>query len=135
MTTTKITHSCRRTVTGLVVLLTLLLATPAQAFRCGNRLVIENMLESQVRNACGDPASARHLGFTLRSIEPARRRGLSGRAYGLRYGGPAHYVQEVAVTELIYNFGPRKFMRRLVFEGGQLVSIEAIGYGYREPRE
>lgn len=135
MTSTKITNTCRRTGTGLVVLLALLLATPAQAFRCGNKLIIENMLESQVRNACGDPSSARHLGFALRSVEPARRRGLSGPAYRLRYGGPAHYVQEVAVTELIYNFGPRKFMRRLVFEGGKLVSIEAIGYGYRESRK
>lgn len=135
MATTMITHSDRRTVTGLVVLLTLLLATPAQAFRCGNRIVIKNMLETQVRIACGDPASARHLGFTLRSIEPLRRRDLSGRASGLRYSGPAHYLLEVAVTELVYNFGPRKFLRRLVFEGGKLVSIEAIGYGYREPRK
>lgn len=27
---------------------------------------------------------------------------------------------------------PRKLMRRLVFGGGVLVSIESLGYGYRE---
>ena len=45
-----------------------------------------------------------------------------------------HYTQEVVMTEYVYNFGPRKFMRRLIFEGGVLVSIETIGYGYRESR-
>ena len=42
--------------------------------------------------------------------------------------------QEVVITEYVYNFGPRKFMRRLLFEGGILVSIEKIGYGYRDER-
>jgi hypothetical protein len=36
------------------------------------------------------------------------------------------------VTAYAYNFGPRKLMRRLVFEAGILVSIESLGYGYRE---
>jgi len=36
------------------------------------------------------------------------------------------------VTELVYNFGPRKLMRKLRFEGGLLTSIETIGYGYRD---
>jgi hypothetical protein len=41
-------------------------------------------------------------------------------------------VQEVVVTEYVYNFGPRKLMRRLLFEGGVLVQIESLGYGYVE---
>jgi hypothetical protein len=42
------------------------------------------------------------------------------------------HTQEVAVTVFVYNFGPRMLMRRLVVEGSILVSIEALGYGYRE---
>ena len=49
----------------------------------------------------------------------------TGRSYGSLH-------QQVIVTEYIYNFGPRKFMRRLIFEGGVLVTIESIGYGYIE---
>jgi hypothetical protein len=36
------------------------------------------------------------------------------------------------VTEYVYNLGPRKLMRRLVFEGSVLVSVETLGRGYRE---
>ncbi len=112
-----------------LLLLALLLAAPAaHAFRCGNRIVVENMHELQVRNVCGEPASERHLGFVIRSVEVRGRRGLS--AY--LYSGYGFVTQEVSVTEYVYNFGPRKFMRRLVFEGGILVSIETIGYGFRE---
>jgi len=48
------------------------------------------------------------------------------------FPGYGRFVEEVALTEYVYNFGPRKFMRRLMFEGGVLVKIETIGYGYRE---
>jgi hypothetical protein len=48
------------------------------------------------------------------------------------FPGYGRFVEEVALTEYVYNFGPRKLMRRLMFEGGVLVKIETIGYGYRE---
>lgn len=118
--------------TGALLLLALLAASPAHAFRCGNKIVIENMHEQQVLNACGEPTAIRHLGYALRNVDLVYRRGvlpgLSG-GHGRNFEG---YTQEVVVTEYIYNFGPRKFMRRLVFEGGFLVSIETIGYGYHE---
>ena len=60
------------------------------------------------------PIESRHGGWTTRHFP----------GYGI--------AQEVVVTEYVYNFGPRKLMRRLVFEGGILVSIESLGYGYRE---
>ena len=50
------------------------------------------------------------------------------------FPGYGHYTEEVALTEYVYNFGPRKLMRRLLFEGGVLVKIETIGYGYREKK-
>ncbi len=114
------------------LLLALLATVPAHAFRCGNKLVREDMHEQQVRRACGEPTTVRHLGTAVRSVEiPTRRRLIPGVSTE-RYGYYGYYTQEVVITEYVYNFGPRKFMRRLLFEGGVLVSIEKIGYGYIE---
>jgi hypothetical protein len=88
----------------------LLLATdPAFAFRCGSKLVRDGMHEQQVIAACGEPTSVYY-----------------------RMPGVDHFATEVAITEFVYNFGPRKLMRRLIFEGNVLVEIETIGYGYIE---
>lgn len=109
----------------------LLVSTPAHAFRCGNRIVAENMHEAEVLRACGAPTTTRHIGRALRNINvPIRRHPMPGWAMS-RYPG-YEFTQEVIVTEYVYNFGPRKLMRRLVFEGGVLISIESLGYGYRE---
>ena len=105
-----------------------LASDPAHALRCGNRLVIDGMHESEVRAICGKPVSERRLGYVLRSHFD-RTHGLTTTRY---YGG---YHREVLVTELVFNFGPRKFMRKMRFEGGVLTSIETIGYGYREKRK
>jgi len=110
----------------------LLLAAPAHAFRCGNKLIKEDMHEQQVRVACGEPATRRYLGMAVRNVQFPARRAINGRLSGERNGHYGYYTQEVVITEYVYNFGPRKFMRRLLFEGGVLVSIEKIGYGYRE---
>lgn len=118
--------------TGVLLLFVLIAASPAHAFRCGNKIVIKNMHEQQVLNACGEPTTIRHLGYAVRNIEvPYRRRQLGGLS-SEHFPGFGYYTQEVVVTEFVYNFGPRKFMRRLVFEGGVLISIETIGYGYIE---
>lgn len=135
MDTVKANKLHRYVLVVICLLAALLLTSPAHAFRCGNRIVIKNMQVQQVRKACGDPTIERHLGFTVRAVEPPRRRGLSTYSSVSPHATLAYFTQEVAVTEYIYNFGPRKFMRRLVFEGGILVSIETIGYGYRESRE
>ncbi len=116
----------------LVTVLLVLLATPAHAFRCGNKLVREDMHEQQVLLACGEPTTKRYLGTAVRNVHiPTRRTYLPGVSSD-RDGRYGYFVQEVVITEYVYNFGPRKFMRRLLFEGGVLVSIERIGYGYRE---
>lgn len=110
--------------------LLLLAAGPAEAFRCGNRIVAEDMHEVEVRRACGTPTTMRHIGRTLRNINvpfEGRHGGWTTRHFP-GYG----FTQEVIVTEYVYNFGPRKLMRRLIFEGGVLVSIESLGYGYHE---
>ena len=88
------------------------------------------MHETEVRRACGAPASMRQIGRALRDVNtPIRRRNGS---WTIQHFPGYNVAQEVIVTEYVYNFGPRKLMRRLIFEGGILVSIEALGYGYRE---
>lgn len=117
-----------RTSIALIIATTAILASdPAHALRCGSRLVKGGMDESEVKAICGEPVSERIVGFVIRSHFD-RKHGFSRTRY---YGGYAH---EVVVTELVYNFGPRKLMRKLRFEAGLLVSIETIGYGYREKR-
>jgi hypothetical protein len=110
----------------------MVLSDPAHALRCGSKLVLEGMLEQEVIKQCGEPTSVRHLGYVVRSFHPLSRRNLSGTEI-YRYGHD--YYQEVPVTVFIYNFGPRKLMRRLRFEGGALTDIETLGYGYLEKDE
>ena len=111
-----------------------LVTSPAHAFRCKNKIVKDGMHEQQVIAICGQPTTLRHIGYALRGVNYGYRsvhRGGLSRGY---YPGYTGISEEVVVTEYIYNFGPRKLMRRLVFEGGVLVRIETIGYGYIEDK-
>ena len=129
------TNTNRHTIlVAAVTVILLLTSASAFGFRCGRKLVIENMHETQVRNACGAPTTTRHLGYVLRSTYAPDRFRLSPGTTIEHFPGVGTYTEEVALTEYVYNFGPRKFMRRLVFEGGFLVKIETIGYGYREKK-
>lgn len=117
-----------------IALLLLLHSNEASAFRCGQKIVIKDMHEIQVRKACGEPTTQRRIGVAVRSVQyPTRRISTKGVTVE-HFPGNAQVVEEVVVTEYVYNFGPRKFMRRLVFEGGILVKIETIGYGYHEKK-
>lgn len=115
---------------GALLVLTALASAPAHAFRCGNKLVREGMHEQQVLRACGEPATMRILGTSVRTVYVPVRRGLTSGVTVQSFPGYGPFTHEVIITEYVYNFGPRKFMRRLVFEGGVLESIEKIGYGY-----
>ena len=109
----------------------LLAASAAHAFRCGSKIVRDGMHEHQVIAICGEPTSMRHIGHAVRAYDYGWYARNGGYSY-YRYPGWGNLATEVVVTEYVYNFGPRKLMRRLVFEGGVLVSIETIGYGYHE---
>lgn len=114
-------------ITGIFCVL-MLLSEPAHALRCGTKLVKEGMVEHEVVRICGSPVSTRHLGYVLRS-QYRIQRGLSTistRQYNYGRG----YYEELEVTEMLFNFGPRKLMRLLRFEGGRLAKIETAGYGY-----
>jgi hypothetical protein len=114
------------------IVMLLLISQQALAFRCGNKLVKDGIEEYKVLQICGEPASVRHLGYAVRPYDiGSRRQALPGLSVD-RYPAYGHFSHEVLITEYIYNFGPRKFMQRLMFEGGILVTIEPIGYGYIE---
>jgi hypothetical protein len=114
-------------IAGIVGLL-LLLSEPANALRCGSKLVQKGMHESQVIRICGEPVSTRHVGFVLKSYYRSQRSRTSSSLPTYYYG--YGYPTELPVTEMLFNFGPRKLMRRLSFEGDRLVRIETAGYGY-----
>lgn len=120
----------RRLTLSLLLVGLLVAADPAYALRCSSKLILEGMLEVEVRAHCGEPTAARDLGYVVRSYHPLRDRNPLG-AFLFRYG-PGEYYQEVLVTEYIYNFGPRRLMRKLRFEGGVLSDIETLGRGYLE---
>ena len=119
-------------IVAIVTVIFLLSSASAFGFRCGRKIVTENMHEAQVLRACGEPASARRIGYALRGTYVPYRRTVAPGMNLERFPGYGHYVEEVELVEYIYNFGPRKLMRRLMFEGGVLVRIDTIGYGYRE---
>ena len=115
----------------ILLIFVLLLPETAAAFRCGNKLVKDGMHEVEVIAICGEPTTSRRLGYAIRSIS-IRDRHRHSEGLHVGYGGYYSYPAEVMVTEYIYNLGPRKFMRRVLFEDGRVVSVERLGRGYRE---
>lgn len=105
----------------------------AEAFRCGSRIVQDGMHETEVVRLCGEPASSRFLGYVTRGYEVGSRSLIRRSAEARRER--LWVREEVEVTEMIFNFGPRKLMRKLRFEGGVLVSIRTMGYGYIADRK
>jgi hypothetical protein len=108
----------------LSIAIGLLAANAAQAedaMRCGTRLASTGDTKYKVRQICGEPADISVVGATR---EPRLW------YYGYRY----YYLDppwiDVPVEVWTYNFGPNKLMRRLRFEGEELVDIASDGYGY-----
>ena len=115
-----------------MLLLTLLLftATPAEAFRCGNRIVTEGDLVDPILNICGEPTAAR--AWIEVQVRPLLYDQRAHRNYGYYSVGPGVPV-EVLVEEWVYNLGARRFTRVLRFENGYLVKIRTEKYGYPDP--
>ena len=114
--------------------LLLFAATPALAFRCGNRIVSDGDHYSKVLKICGEPTGVQERVIYREGITRPRFRveGPNGLRYDeevLRYD--RSYV-EVLVEEWTYNFGPRRLMQLVRFENGFVVEVDQLGYGYRE---
>lgn len=93
----------------------------ADALRCGSKLVAEGDTRAAVAAKCGPPDDV------------VRRTRLSP-AIVWRHGRPYRVsdgLLEVEIEDWTYDFGPRRFMRRVRFEDGLVVRIETLGYGHR----
>jgi hypothetical protein len=107
-----------------IVVLGLLAASPAFAtMRCGSKLITEGVTRSEVAAKCGEPDEV----ITLRSVFRRPVIWDHGRPFFIGES----YI-EVPVESWIYNLGPNKLMRKVIFEAGIVVEIETLGYGYNK---
>jgi len=93
----------------------------ADGFRCGTKLVTEGASRAEVATKCGEPTDI----TTARSV--FRRPVIWG--YGRPYFVGEDFI-EIPVEIWLYNLGPNKLMRQIRFEGGYVVDIDTLGYGY-----
>jgi len=100
-------------------------AAPAfsDSMRCGSKIIVEGVTRSEVAAKCGEPTEV----VTMRSVFRRPVIWTSGRPYFIG----EDYI-EVPVEAWIYNFGTTKLMRRVRFEGGIVVEIETLGYGFNK---
>jgi len=109
----------------------LLLPEPSSAsggLRCGTRLVQEGDTQYEVRSLCGAPDDVQQR-KEARRVQRAVERPCA-RGSGSCVVVVDDYV-EVAVDEWVYDFGPRRFLQYLTFEGGQLVDVRSGPYGIK----
>ncbi len=101
----------------------------AQALSCQQRLIAVGDSSARVMQLCGEPA------------EIVQRTESRSRVVQRRAADGTIIADTVTVTVVLehwtYDFGPRRFMRRLVFEEGVLVRLSTLGYGTagRSPRK
>lgn len=102
-----------------MLLVMLLVVTPAPAFamRCGTNLVTEGQYMFEVLASCGEPVE-QHV-----------------RTQYLGASGGFLVLWPVVVEEWIYNLGPSRLQRRLLFQDGQLFQIDTLEKGIVMPRQ
>ena len=119
-------------------------AEAAFALRCGHRLVSEGDYIEEVRYKCGDPIAIDT--YTIyrekRISHPEHARLITGhtRIIKQKHSNLDKHKNvieierseqiEVIVEEWVYNFGPRRLMRRLRFENGILRDIDTLRDGF-----
>ncbi|MFP2958140.1 DUF2845 domain-containing protein [Myxococcus sp. 1LA] len=97
-------------------------AAEAASLRCGQALVADGALKTEVLAKCGEPAAKnfRTVTDSAGSVTPDRHRG------GVN-------TERRTVTreyeEWTYNFGPRRFLQVVTFENGRLIDVQSAGYG------
>jgi len=102
-------------------LLGIMITLPAQALRCDRNVISTGDLKIEVRRHCGEPLSVEewyeHPPLQIFDDE-------------LGYFVPRASGRPVHMEEWIYNFGPRRLMRKLTFRDSELIKIESLDYGY-----
>jgi hypothetical protein len=91
--------------------------------RCGTALVSRGDTQLELLADCGEPDAIERLPALL---APGTT------IYGSQiYAGP--YVAPLAPVSVelwTYNFGPRRLLRRVRLEAGEVIEIETLGYGF-----
>ncbi|MDX1656023.1 MAG: DUF2845 domain-containing protein, partial [Candidatus Competibacteraceae bacterium] len=100
-----------------ILLLLLGSVQPALALRCGTDLVLEGDHKVEVLATCGEPEYRDRFVIYQRVPELGHHR-------------EEELLVPVQVEEWVYNFGPHRFMRRLLFHDGRLFKIETLSYGH-----
>lgn len=91
-------------------------APSAFALRCDGRIVDVGTRDFQARDRCGAPYWIdRFVDIEVVGADQA-----------------VEYQKEVPFEIWYYNFGPQRFLSRLVFRDGVLVAEEGLGYGVDE---
>ncbi len=110
------------------------LLEPSWAFRSSwrSRFCVDGIIElgdskPEVLSKCGEPTSIE------KSEEERIKRDfpdLYVERNNRKYREPLFVKEKVTIEEWFYNFGPDEFMYYLLFEKGELISIEVGKYGY-----
>ena len=95
------------------------LAAHADGMRCRNALITRGDNLLRVQHECGTPTYATQ--YVVYGFRPV---------FNGVLGTYADQSIPITVEEWTYNLGPTRFMRKLRFENGELVSIESLEYGY-----
>jgi len=89
-----------------------LVGQPCFGMFCDDSLISKGDTQMEVLKRCGDPDYVTSPDY--------------------RYSGTTGHhvnVRRTTVVDWIYNFGPRRFIYTVTFEGGRVVQIESGDYG------
>ncbi len=117
------------TIISIVLMALIAWATPAQAMRCGSRLISEGDPREKVLNECGQPSdveSWEEERYDYFDRPPPARYYNEFERYGIAYRVRAFIRVEVWT----YNYGPSRFIDYVRMENGIVRKIYSGGYGY-----
>lgn len=91
------------------------------ALRCGTQLASQGDSTVYVSKICGEPEFKQQ-----RSVY----RTLGGKVVNGQRAAFGQETIEIIIDEWLYNFGPNRLQKKIIFENGRLESTESEGYGY-----
>ncbi len=109
-------NNVQRVVVLLILTVLYSSSSVADSMRCGTRLVTTNDTKAEVLIRCGTPDWRDQ--WSEKFIED--------------FAGLHERRISVERERWIYNFGPQKFLRFLVFKNGRLMTISTGSHGYRK---
>jgi hypothetical protein len=120
----------------VVLILGMLLSTAASsadAMRCGNRLVREGDHQARVAGICGEPDFKEQRNVYRSGIPAQDFSVIDHRHYSVSRSElliHTRSIVEVPVEVWVFNWGPRRLMREVVFIDGRVEEVNTLGYGY-----